>query len=165
MKKFLGVLILAALIPASAHAISSTISASMAVWKVLTVTTTTHMRFPTILVGSALNPVLTSTTPEVPVVAGGMAGYPAIITVTGTINGTVKLEALSTFTMDTSPATAVSTVTLTPTPAVGAATSLGGGGSTTFSFAGSAARPTGGWVDSTGGQYSGTSSPIVFNYN
>ena len=163
MKKFLGVLILAALIPASAHAISSQISASMAVWKVLTVTTTTNMRFPTILVGHS-GAVLTSTTPDVPPAAGGLVGVNAVITVSGTINGMVKLETLSTFTMDTTP-TNPSTVTLTATPAPTIATSLGATGSTTFSFAGSAARPAGGWVDSTGGQYSGTSSAIVFNYN
>ena len=116
MKKFLGVLILAALIPASAHAISSTISASMAVWKVLTVATTTHMRFPTILVGHS-GAVLTSTTPDVPVAAGGLAGVNAVVTVTGTIGGTVKLEAFSTFAMDTTP-TNPSTVTLSASPAV-----------------------------------------------
>jgi hypothetical protein len=161
MKKFLGVLILAALIPASAHAISSTISASMAVWKVLTVTTTTHMRFPTILVGHS-GVVLTSTTPDVPVAAGGLAGYPAVITVTGNNGGTVKLEAFTTFTMDTTPTNA-STVTLSATPAVGAATTLTGG-TTTYTFTGSAAVPTGGWLEGNG-QYFGTSNAIVFNYN
>jgi hypothetical protein len=165
MKKFLGVLILAALIPASAHAISSTISASMAIWKVLTVTTTTGMRFPTILAGSALNPVLTSTTPEVPVAAGGTAGYSAVITVVGTVGGIVKLAPITTFTMDTTNPTGTSTVTLTPTPGVGVQTTLVGG-TTTYTFAGSAAKPSGGWVQgNVSDYYYGTSNPISFDYN
>jgi hypothetical protein len=165
MRKFLVVLVLAAFIPISAHAVSSQISASMAIWKVLVVTTTTHMRFPTILVGSALNPVTTATPPEVPVAAGGLAGQAAAIKVEGVTNGTVKLEAFSTFTMDTTPATGVSTVTLTATPDVGVATVIPSNAGATFTFTGSAARPAGGWVEGSNASYNGQSGSITFNYN
>ena len=156
MKKFLGVLILAALIPASAHAVN-TITASLRVFNALTVNTLVNMRFPSIMVGHNL-----TTTP---------------IDSTGTVApdaGTDLLTGVNASgTVTTGAATSTNAITMAlPSPATivlgGLTTNLTWVLNPTALVAGQAAWTIRGTISAgtpVEGNFSGTSSAITVTYN
>ena len=158
MKKFLGVLILAALIPASAHAVN-TITASLRVFNALTVNTVTNMRLPSIMVGHNLG--------TLPIASGGAAQ----ITADAGTDGLGGIDAAGTVTTGAGTSTNAITMAL-PSPATivlgGLTTNLTWVTQPTALVAGQAAWTIRGTISAgtpVEGNFSGVSSAITVTYN
>ena len=95
MKKLLKVLLLVILVPASAHAATTTIGASMKIWLPLSVDVTTQITLPTIYTTNhaSINSGSAS------VVETGTNGTDGVIRITGQKNKQVTLSYASTVTM------------------------------------------------------------------
>ena len=166
MKKFLGVLVLAALIPVSAHAnYTSTINATMSVWKVLTVGST-MMVFPTIASDHNLSgaPIATSNSHGVTGAQtnsdfttgnnGAVNGSDGSITVSGgQANASVKIASGPSLMM-------IGALQVSLFYDLGIATSLDSLGSISFPVVGRISSGT-----PTPGSYLGTSTDFTIAYN